>query len=122
MVKEKVLPFKKHMRSLLPELLLEERQLTVLRPGTAGCFKATSATVAVVSDRDRTISLKGQTYLCTVVRSASKRASGMLSPKSSIGRVDLMVRGVVDECGLYDIIDGGQRREPGWRSRRSPLT
>ena len=22
-----------------------------------------------------------------------------------------MVRGIVDECGLYDIIEGGQRRE-----------
>ena len=68
--------------------------------------------MAAVSDEDGIIFLKGQTYLvyCGTVE-LPKGHRGMLSPKSSIGRVDLMVRGVVDECGLYDIIDGGQRRE-----------
>lgn len=36
---------------------------------------------------------------------------GSLSPKSSIGRVDMMVRGVFDGCGLYDTIDAGQTGE-----------
>jgi hypothetical protein len=27
------------------------------------------------------------------------------------GRVDMMVRGVVDGCGLYDIVQGGIARE-----------
>ena len=35
---------------------------------------------------------------------------GLLSPKSSIGRVDLLVRGVVDGIGLYDTIPGGSSR------------
>ena len=32
---------------------------------------------------------------------------GCLSPKSSIGRVDLLVRGVVDGIGLYDTHEAG---------------
>jgi len=57
--------------------------------------------------------LKGQTYLfyCGKVR-LPEGCRGCLSPKSSIGRVDVMVRGVVDGCGLYDIVPGdGKERE-----------
>ena len=56
--------------------------------------------------------LKGMTYLvyCGVVHLPESHR-GLLSPKSSIGRVDLMVRGIVDECGLYDTIPGGRARE-----------
>lgn len=39
-----------------------------------------------------------------------KNMKGLLSPKSSIGRVDLLVRGVVDGIGLYDTIPGGSSR------------
>jgi len=85
LVKEKVLPFKKRVRELLPSLTLEEKPL--------------SGNGAVL--------LKGQTYLVywgKVVLPPGSR--GCLSPKSSIGRIDMMVRGVVDGCGLYDIVPG----------------
>jgi deoxycytidine triphosphate deaminase len=71
MVKEKVLPFRKRVRELLPDLVLEERSLT----------------------GEGSVLLRGQTYLVfcgTVSLPAGHR--GLLSPKSSIGRVDLMVR------------------------------
>jgi deoxycytidine triphosphate deaminase len=90
LVKEKVLPFQKRVSELLESLALEECSL----------------------EGDGAMLLRGQTYLVhcgSVSLPAGHR--GLLSPKSSIGRVDLMVRGVVDQCGLYDIIDGGERRE-----------
>ena len=90
LVKEKVLPFQKCVRELLDNLALDECSL----------------------EGDGAMLLRGQTYLVhcgTVALPATHR--GLLSPKSSIGRVDLMVRGVVDQCGLYDIIDGGEQRE-----------
>jgi len=86
LLKERVLPFKKKMIDLLPELQLESSSL----------------------DHDALL-LKGQTYLCHVGRiRLPKGCRGHLSPKSSIGRVDLMVRGVVDGCGLYDTLPSGQ--------------
>lgn len=52
--------------------------------------------------------LKSQTYLIYVGKiRLPKGLRGHLSPKSSIGRVDLMVRGIVDGCGLYDTIPEG---------------
>lgn len=56
--------------------------------------------------------LKGMTYLvyCGNINLPATHR-GLLSPKSSIGRVDLMVRGIVDECGLYDTVPGGRVRE-----------
>lgn len=90
LVKEKVLPFQKCVRELLVNLALDECSL----------------------EGDGAMLLRGQTYLVhcgSIALPATHR--GLLSPKSSIGRVDLMVRGVVDQCGLYDIIDGGERRE-----------
>lgn len=90
LVKEKVLPFQKCVRDLLENLALDECSL----------------------EGDGAMLLRGQTYLVhcgRVTLPATHR--GLLSPKSSIGRVDLMVRGVVDQCGLYDIIDGGEQRE-----------
>ncbi len=79
LVKEKVLPFRKQVRELIEDLVLEEKQL-----GSNGA-----------------VLLKGQTYLvyCGKVR-LPEGCRGCLSPKSSIGRVDVMVRGVVDGCGL----------------------
>ena len=91
LVKEKVLPFRKQVRQLLEELVLENKDL-----GDKGA-----------------VLLKGQTYLvyCGNVRLPAG-CRGCLSPKSSVGRVDCMVRGVVDGCGLYDVIPGdGQERE-----------
>lgn len=56
--------------------------------------------------------LKGQTYLvyCGII-DLPKGLRGVLSPKSSIGRIDLMVRGITDGSGLYDIIESGSARE-----------
>ena len=91
LVKEKVLPFRKQVRQLVEGLVLEEKEF-----GSNG-----------------TVLLKGQTYLvfCGTVR-LPVGCRGCLSPKSSIGRVDVMVRGVVDGCGLYDIVPGdGKERE-----------
>ena len=91
LVKEKVLPFRKQVRQLIHELVLEEKNL----------------------EKSSAVLLKGQTYLvyCGKVR-LPEGCRGCLSPKSSIGRVDVMVRGVVDGCGLYDIVPGdGKERE-----------
>eukprot|EP00939_MAST-03C_sp_MAST-3C-sp1_P003886 g3886.t1 len=88
LVKEKVLPYKKKIIDLLPDLRLDEFSL---------------------AHGDGTLLLKGQTYLLYVGKvTLPKHCRGHLSPKSSIGRVDLMVRGVVDGCGLYDTIPSGK--------------
>lgn len=78
-----MLPFQKRVRELIGDLALEERDL----------------------QGQGAVLLKGQTYLvyCGIVN-LPKGARGCLSPKSSIGRVDMMVRGIVDGCGLYDIV------------------
>ncbi|EKX51200.1 hypothetical protein GUITHDRAFT_134704 [Guillardia theta CCMP2712] len=101
LVKEKILPFKKRVecsmlrstcdtcrmqvKDLIGELTLEEKSLT----GKGAVL------------------LKGQSYLiyCGVI-CLQKGQRGCLSPKSSIGRVDIMVRGIVDGCGLYDVVPG----------------
>lgn len=45
--------------------------------------------------------LKGQTYLCYCGNiELPPNHHACLSPKSSIGRVDMMVRAIVDRCGL----------------------
>lgn len=90
LVRDKILPFRRKVADLLPELVLEERSLK----------------------GDGAVLLKGQTYLIhagEIALPADTR--GCLSSKSSIGRVDLMVRGIVDDCGLYDTIPGGSRRD-----------
>ena len=70
LVKEKVLPFRKQVRQLVEELLLEDKALT----------------------GNGAVLLKGQTYLvyCGKV-CLPEGCRGCLSPKSSIGRVDVMV-------------------------------
>lgn len=61
---------------------------------------------------DGALLLKGQTYLVYVGKvDLPSHLRGHLSPKSSIGRIDLMVRGVVDGCGLYDTIPAGQKSD-----------
>mmetsp|Transcript_30877 Transcript_30877/g.92673 ORF Transcript_30877/g.92673 Transcript_30877/m.92673 type:complete len:453 (-) Transcript_30877:195-1553(-) len=87
LVKEKVLPFCRRVADLLSELVLEERSLK----------------------GDGAVLLRGQTYLVHFGKiSLPAGHSGSLSPKSSIGRIDLMIRGIVDECGLYDTVPGGR--------------
>lgn len=51
--------------------------------------------------------LKGQTYLIPSINIDFTNTNyyGSISPKSSIGRIDLMVRSIFDNFGLYDTID-----------------
>lgn len=52
--------------------------------------------------------LKGHTYVVYVGHMIlPNHVRGALSPKSSIGRLDIMVRGIVDECGFYDTLESG---------------
>ncbi len=48
---------------------------------------------------------KGQTYLIPILDiSLPEGIEGRLSPKSSIGRIDLLVRGIFDNVAMYDIV------------------
>jgi dCTP deaminase len=88
LLRDKALPFRRRVEALLQEedMVLEER---------------------VVEAGESFLLLKGQTYLFPCGRvSLAEHLEGSLSPKSSIGRVDLMVRGVFDHCGLYDTVRG----------------
>jgi dCTP deaminase len=83
LVKGTFLPFRQRVRALLPEMTLETRDLR----------------------GDGAVLLKGQTYLIYIGRvDLPPGHRGCLSPKSSIGRIDLMVRCLVDGCGLYDTV------------------
>ena len=97
LVKHKILPHGKDITSVIPDLVLsivdlhepdlEQKDL----------------------DSGGTLLLKGQTYLvpCGVIHlPPGVRAS--FSPKSSIGRLDVMVRAVFDRHGLYDLIHPGE--------------
>jgi dCTP deaminase len=90
LVREKVLPHKRKVRDLAESLALQTVDLT----GEGG------------------ILLRGQTYLayCGKLKMPGL-FRGSLSPKSSIGRVDLMVRGVFDQSGLYDTVAPGEDGE-----------
>ena len=90
LVKDRVLPYGRKLRDLIPSLEISRVSL-----GETGA-----------------VLLKGQTYLalCGRVR-MPRHLRGSLSPKSSIGRVDLMVRGVLDGCGLYDTVANGEEGE-----------
>jgi len=92
LVKDRVLPYGKKLRELLPSLEIMRINLS--------------------SQENGAILLKGQTYLayCGRVKMPAE-CRGSLSPKSSIGRVDLMVRGVFDGSGLYDSIGKGEEGE-----------
>ncbi|GBG28412.1 Hypothetical Protein FCC1311_046352 [Hondaea fermentalgiana] len=90
LVRDKVLPHKQSIRDLVyarnSDLVLERKK---------------------VDPVEGVLLLKGQTYLFPCARiSLEQDLSGSLSPKSSIGRVDLMVRGIFDGCGLYDTVEG----------------
>ena len=51
---------------------------------------------------------RGQTYLvhCGTVNLPAGMTA-LLSPKSSIGRIDLLVRAIVDYEDLYDVVPDG---------------
>ena len=84
LVREKFLPFRRGVRQVLPSVVLEERDLAA---------------------PEGIVLLKGQTYLIPCGRvKLPPHLRGSLSPKSSIGRIDVMVRAVFDGCGLYDTI------------------
>ena len=92
LVKGTFLPFCQRVRSLLPEMTLETRSL-------AG---------------EGAVLLKGQTYLVYIGRvDLPPGHRGCLSPKSSIGRIDLLVRCLVDGCGLYDTVPARGGRAGG---------
>ena len=91
LVREKFLPFQRAVRDVLPKVLLEQRDLR---------------------DPDGVVMLKGQTYLVPCGRvKLPPHLRGSLSPKSSIGRIDMMVRIIFDSCGLYDTIPFGGEGE-----------
>ncbi len=57
-----------------------------------------------------TILYKGQTYLFpSLFIDIPKNISIKLSPKSSLGRVDVLIRTIFDNSGLYDFIPGGSK-------------
>jgi len=89
LMRDKVLPHRRSIRSILNE---------------KDCFLEK---VTIEAANDSVLLLKGQTYLFPCVKlDLGGNLRGSLSPKSSIGRVDLMVRGIFDECGLYDTVAG----------------
>lgn len=82
LVKQKFLPFSQKISSLSKKLALEELDLN-----------------------KETLLFKGQTYLIPVLDlNLPKEYSIRISPKSSIGRIDLMVRAIFDKLGLYDTV------------------
>ncbi|MGM5480408.1 MAG: 2'-deoxycytidine 5'-triphosphate deaminase domain-containing protein [Nanobdellota archaeon] len=55
---------------------------------------------------------RGQTYLVKCLDlDLPKNISGVVSPKSSIGRIDVRVRSIVDNHYLYDTVDAGKKGE-----------
>eukprot|EP00512_Aurantiochytrium_limacinum_P007024 CAMPEP_0171524020 /NCGR_PEP_ID=MMETSP0959-20130129/8791_1 /TAXON_ID=87120 /ORGANISM="Aurantiochytrium limacinum, Strain ATCCMYA-1381" /LENGTH=480 /DNA_ID=CAMNT_0012064657 /DNA_START=36 /DNA_END=1478 /DNA_ORIENTATION=+ len=90
LVRDKVLPHRQSIRALVQaensDLVLERKD---------------------VDPAQGVLLLKGQTYLFPCAKlDLEEGLNGSLSPKSSIGRVDLMVRGIFDGCGLYDTVEG----------------
>mmetsp|Transcript_18254 Transcript_18254/g.39640 ORF Transcript_18254/g.39640 Transcript_18254/m.39640 type:complete len:373 (+) Transcript_18254:1-1119(+) len=86
LMRDKVIPYKQKVKQLVRgDLVLEKKYI----------------------EQNGVVLLRGNTYLfpCGHVNLA-KGQRGSLSPKSSIGRVDLMVRGIFDYCGLYDTVQG----------------
>lgn len=89
LVKDRILPLGKKLQDLISDLQ-----------------------IMPVDMKNGAVLLKGQTYLARCGRvNMPHEYRGSLSPKSSIGRVDLMVRGVFDGCGLYDTIRPGDQGE-----------
>lgn len=88
LVKDRVLPYKKLVSELIQSISIVKVDLGA---------------------PEGAVLLKGQTYLAHCGRvKLPAHCRGSLSPKSSIGRVDVMVRGVFDGSGLYDTIGCGE--------------
>ncbi len=84
-VKEKVLPYQKKVEEVLRNIMIEKINL-----------------------KGGALLYKGQTYLIPVAKlNLPEHHSGIISPKSSSGRIDLMLRSLFDNCGLYDTVPGG---------------
>ncbi len=80
LVKDKILPFGQNINNLLPSILLDKTNLL----------------------------LKNQTYLCYCGKiNLPSNIYAKCSPKSSIGRIDLLVRTIFDQSGFYDEIEKG---------------
>ena len=89
LVKHTFLPFRQDVQSLVDELCIQTVDLT-----------------------KEVVLLKGHTYLFKCLKiDLPEGVSGRISPKSSIGRVDLLVRAVTDNSGLYDTISAGTTGE-----------
>jgi dCTP deaminase len=95
LVKDKILPFQRNIRQVLQEIILDEVNISNNN-----------------NNNSTSILLKGQTYLCYCgYVNMPSHLHGSLSPKSSIGRIDVMVRGIFDLSGLYDCIPPNSKGE-----------
>lgn len=82
LVKQKFIPFSQKIDFIIEKVKLEEFDLT-----------------------NSTLLLKGQTYLIPCLKvDLPENLVVKISPKSSIGRIDVMVRTIFDNLGLYDSI------------------
>lgn len=84
LVDEKFIPFSTNVKNILKKKIIKKFSL---------------------NEKNSVILYKNQTYLIPVMKiKLNKDEQIKLSPKSSIGRIDLMVRAIFDKNGLYDII------------------
>ncbi len=87
-LKNKFLPLKSEIEEIIEENAIERMPL----------------------DDDGVVLYKGQTYLVPSIDvDLPEGYSASLSPKSSIGRIDLLTRGLFDRTGLYDKILRGKK-------------
>lgn len=89
LVKQKFLPFSKEIKEIAKDMILEEIDL-----------------------KEGAVLFKGQTYLIPCMNiSLPDNLSIRVSPKSSIGRIDLLTRTIFDNSGLYDTVEAGSNGE-----------
>ncbi len=82
LVSHKFIPFRKNISYVIEKIKIEEFDLT-----------------------KSTIFYKGHTYIIKVgTITTPKGMFAKISPKSSIGRIDVMVRAICDNSGMYDYI------------------
>lgn len=87
LVKHKFLPFSKKVKDIVDDITLEK-----------------------ISLKDGAILFKGQTYLIPCMKlDLEDNISVKISPKSSIGRIDLLTRAIFDCSGLYDYVAPGSK-------------
>lgn len=112
LVKHKILPFGCKVREVINDVKLSEIPFASAANSQSPKSDMTFSSSNSMVSEEKTLLLKGQTYLVYCGRiSLPPRTRGSLSPKSSIGRVDIMVRAVFDDCGLYDTIESGKSGE-----------